>query len=192
MTSKAARYEWYQTTSHVIISIFVKNVSPTNVDITFSPSSLSLCIKTISDFTLELDLAHDIIPSDSNYSIKSTQVSVSLKKQLDGIKWGDLEGDDRAELFNQVNSSVSGYPSSSRNKKDWDKIEKGIVDDGDKPLDDLFKTIYKDASDETRRAMIKSYTESNGTCLSTNWEDVGKKRVEVTPPDGMVAKKFEI
>ncbi len=40
--------------------------------------------------------------------------------------------------------------------------------------------------------MIKSFTESNGTCLSTNWTDVGAKKVEVTPPDGMTAKKFEI
>lgn len=27
--------------------------------------------------------------------------------------------------------------------------------------------------------MMKSFQESNGTALSTNWEDVGKKRVEV-------------
>jgi suppressor of G2 allele of SKP1 len=40
--------------------------------------------------------------------------------------------------------------------------------------------------------MMKSYVESNGTCLSTNWAEVGKNKVEVTPPDGMIAKKFEI
>lgn len=31
--------------------------------------------------------------------------------------------------------------------------------------------------------MIKSYQESNGTSLSTNWDDVKKKRVETMPPD---------
>jgi suppressor of G2 allele of SKP1 len=38
--------------------------------------------------------------------------------------------------------------------------------------------------------MIKSYQESNGTALSTNWSEVGKKRVEISPPEGMVAKKW--
>ncbi len=38
--------------------------------------------------------------------------------------------------------------------------------------------------------MMKSYQESGGTVLSTNWEDVGKKKVEVSPPDGMIAKKW--
>ena len=59
--------------------------------------------------------------------------------------------------------------------------------------------------------MMKSYVESGGTVLSTSngvsqfnltgivltfcffltdWEDVGKKKVEVSPPDGMVARKW--
>jgi len=31
--------------------------------------------------------------------------------------------------------------------------------------------------------------ESNGTVLSTNWKDIGKKKTECTPPTGMEAKK---
>ena len=34
-------------------------------------------------------------------------------------------------------------------------------------------------------------SESGGTVLSTNWGEVGSKRVEVKPPDGMEYKKFE-
>lgn len=33
--------------------------------------------------------------------------------------------------------------------------------------------------------------ESNGTVLSTNWKEVGKKKVEGSPPDGMEVKKWE-
>lgn len=33
--------------------------------------------------------------------------------------------------------------------------------------------------------------ESNGTVLSTNWKDVGSKKVEGSPPDGMELKKWE-
>ena len=31
--------------------------------------------------------------------------------------------------------------------------------------------------------------ESNGTVLSTNWKDIGKKKTDCTPPTGMEAKK---
>lgn len=34
--------------------------------------------------------------------------------------------------------------------------------------------------------------ESNGTVLSTNWKEVGSKKVEGSPPDGMEMKKWEI
>ncbi len=61
-------------------------------------------------------------------------------------------------------SSVPAYPSSSKNKKNWDNIdtvcEKELKSDkpeGDAALNDLFKQIYGRADEATRRAMIKSY-----------------------------------
>jgi suppressor of G2 allele of SKP1 len=39
-----------------------------------------------------------------------------------------------------------------------------------------------------QRAMMKSYVESNGTVLSTNWNEVGSKKVECSPPEGMEPK----
>ena len=39
--------------------------------------------------------------------------------------------------------------------------------------------------------MVKSYTESSGTSLSTDWRSVGAAKVACTPPDGMVAQRFE-
>jgi suppressor of G2 allele of SKP1 len=61
---------------------------------------------------------------------------------------------------------------------------------GDVALQALFRSIYEKADEDTRRAMAKSYVESGGTCLSTDWRDVGSRHVEVTPPDGMEARKF--
>ena len=61
---------------------------------------------------------------------------------------------------------------------------------GDAALNSLFRDLYARADDDTRRAMVKSYTESGGTALSTDWRTVGKAPVKVEPPEGMVARKF--
>jgi len=43
----------------------------------------------------------------------------------------------------------------------------------------------------TLSGTVPVQVESNGTVLSTNWKDVGSKKVEGSPPDGMELKKWE-
>lgn len=38
--------------------------------------------------------------------------------------------------------------------------------------------------------MNKSFQESGGTVLSTNWEDVKKDKVDIKPPDGCEFKEW--
>lgn len=53
---------------------------------------------------------------------------------------------------------------------------------GGDAVDGFFKKLYANADPDTRRAMTKSYVESQGTSLSTNWSEVGKGKVEARPP----------
>ena len=85
-----------------------------------------------------------------------------------------------------------------KSAKDWDAIAVSLDDSdeeddklkGDAALNKLFRDIYARADDDTRRAMNKSFVESNGTTLSTNWGEIGAKETECRPPEGMVAKKY--
>ncbi|CDH60535.1 suppressor of g2 allele of skp1 homolog [Lichtheimia corymbifera JMRC:FSU:9682] len=190
-----ARHEWFQNDAFVTVEVFIKKVNKDDVSLDFFDRSLSLSIKmpTGSTFSLELDpLAHEVLPKECSYKVLSTKIEIKLKKKTEGIKWGTLEGEDELPT-----TMASTSVSSSRKPKDWNKLVQEIEKDQDKPegdaaLNSLFQQIYSGADEDTRRAMMKSFVESNGTCLSTNWAEVGSKKVETKPPEGMVAKKYEI
>jgi hypothetical protein len=42
-----------------------------------------------------------------------------------------------------------------------------------------------------RKTTFPLSQESGGTVLSTNWQEVGKSKVDVKPPDGMEFKKWD-
>jgi len=129
-----------------------------------------------------------------------------LHKAVPGLKWSSLEGTEpitsaAAEETSKIpdailkdTSDVSkppAYPTSSKSgPKNWDTLLDNEKEDEDAGVDDFFKKLYKDANPDVRRAMMKSYQESNGTSLSTNWDEVGKKTVETMPPEGMEAKPW--
>lgn len=136
-----------------------------------------------------------------------TKIEVVLKKQTPGQKWKSLESFGKAtKLADRPAVPVAPaagptYPTSSRKgTKDWDKVASSLTekpakdekkkDDGNESddsefggdaVDGFFKKLYAGADPDTRRAMMKSYVESNGTSLSTNWSEVEKKTMEVYP-----------
>ncbi|KAJ0303316.1 hypothetical protein Brms1b_011714 [Colletotrichum noveboracense] len=149
-----------------------------------------------------------IDPAASKHSVKSVKVEFQLKKAA-VLKWPKLKAEP-----SDVNTTIAtpapaapakpvepapapaagpSYPTSSKSgAKNWDTVladEKD--DDEDKDINLFFKSLYKGATPEQQRAMMKSFTESNGTALSTDWNDVKDRTVETQPPEGVEAKKWE-
>jgi suppressor of G2 allele of SKP1 len=188
------RHEWFQTDTHVSVDLFAKGVKASNLEVLIEEQNLTITIKLAegSEFVLDLELADKIIVAESKYELLSTKIEVRLKKSK-VARWKTLENTGEASTatwdikHEGTPNPASLYPSS-RGAKNWDQIAKSDEEEkltGDHALNNLFRTIYKDASEEQRRAMMKSYVESNGTVLSTNWEEVGQGEVKGQAPAGM-------
>lgn len=132
-------------------------------------------------------MAAEVDPSSSTFKILSTKIEFKLHKVVPA-KWTALELSD-LDADQAAASSTASYPTSSKSgAKNWDKLvaddteEKKEEDEGGDPAAAFFKKLYADADEDTRRAMMKSYVESNGTALSTNWGEVKKETMKTTPP----------
>uniref|UniRef100_A0A3P9H7E6 SGT1 homolog, MIS12 kinetochore complex assembly cochaperone n=1 Tax=Oryzias latipes TaxID=8090 RepID=A0A3P9H7E6_ORYLA len=172
------------------------------------------------NYNLHLHLLHPILPQQSSFKVLTTktpvlkglvllthhhqhggssvykklQVEIKMKK-TEAIRWEKLEGEGQQTNIKHFNPDP--YPTSFHYTRKWDKMvldiseeEKNEKLEGDAALNKLFQQIYTDGSDEVKRAMNKSFMESAGTVLSTNWKDVGKRKVEASPPDDVEHRKY--
>ena len=128
-----------------------------------------------------------------------------MKKVLFYYYYFYLETTVQNSSFTKAQAKDQIDPKNPRNEKNWDKIVKSAVkelapdsekdndfydddiDDGD-PMNKFFKQIYRNGTDDQRRAMMKSFQESGGTVLSTNWEECANKRVEPQDKDSVTNK----
>ena len=173
-----------------------------SLDPLFAPIEISMSSSKVLNTKVEVILKKKV----------SGQKWKSLEGTVPPSASGDLAPTDGESMNNieaiSVKTRMPVYPTSSRTgPKDWDKVAaeltqkpkadsegknevEDIEEEGGDPVNAFFKKLYAGADPDTRRAMMKSYQESNGTALSTNWADVSKGPVETSPPDGMIAKKW--
>ena len=105
-----------------------------------------------------------------------------------------MEGDGSAPLPGGAVALASAGASSSSSGvvkgpyasgRDWAAIEKSLQaeaeekKEGEAALNEMFQKIYADASDDVKKAMNKSFSESGGTVLSTNWNEIGSSKTDV-------------
>ncbi|KAK6935443.1 CS domain [Dillenia turbinata] len=199
------RHSYYQKPDEVVVTIFAKGVPASNVVVEFGEQILSVSINVPgeSPYQFQPRLFGKIVPDKCRYEVLSTKVEIRLAK-ADETNWTSLEYSRAPPVPQKINkpsgvgSVRPSYPSSKARGTDWDKLEAQVKKeekeeklDGDAALNKFFRDIYQSADEDMRRAMSKSFVESNGTVLSTNWKEVGAKKVEGSPPDGMELKKWE-
>jgi len=99
--------------------------------------------------------------------------SAAKKSEKGGRKNWDRVVDD--ELSDGKGGEPKDPVSRSARHSFYDVAEPEMSQNagGDAALQSLFSSIYSDADPDTRKAMIKSFTESGGTTLSTDWSSIG-------------------
>lgn len=135
------------------------------------------------------------------------QLEIRLKKSQPGYTWTSLVRSSNGPADNPgpstftptatTNPTASNQtkPKSLSNKfSNLDaaltaELAEGSTGEGgegagksEKDLEAFFQSIYGDLGEEGKRAMMKSFTESGGTVLSTDWGDVGARKVIPQPP----------
>lgn len=194
------RHEFYETDDRLTLSVFVRNANPDEVSVKFTNDSVDFAY---GDNELHLSpLRAGIDPAQSGYRVGKVKVEIWLSKLMHG-RWGTLLSSGSAPGLPTPSSAAPSESAAARasTRKDWDSIvakipvdDKTLKDDpnagGDAALNTFFQQIYGNADEDTKRAMLKSYTESGGTALSTNWDEVGKGKVEVKPPTGSEYKQW--
>lgn len=206
------RYEWYQTPTHIVITVLAKEAKDAGArfDVTEHNVSASIPLASGSEFALDIDLFDGVVPREVSTVFRPTKVEIKLTKgESAKYNWPALEASASAPPPAAVKAKVAGaaVPSSgsaapaparvaapassavaaasggsaapagaaapattstAKPKRDWAAIERQLAADeaaekpeGEEALQKLFRQIYGNADEDTRRAMVKSFVRSS-------------------------------
>ncbi|GMT19355.1 hypothetical protein PFISCL1PPCAC_10652, partial [Pristionchus fissidentatus] len=180
-------HDWFQTDSLVTLTVLKKGCALDNCKV--STNSRLISITSSNEIIFNGKLSGEVRRDEITLTVTPSKVEVRLPKLIAG-RWENL-------VEKKEETEESGVSRPESEKKNWDRIEKEAEKEeeeaeltGDAAVQRMFKKIYGDADDDVKKAMMKSYQESGGTVLSTNWSEISKKKTEVKPPDSMEYKKF--
>ena len=163
------KFDWYQNATHIFISYKVSGPEISKeATVRFDPTSITIEYSDLEP--IHLELTNEIVPDQSTKAAAPKKIELKLKKALENVNWMGVEKGGEEKLLATAIPTQTGtqalpsYPTSNKNKKNWDSIDKEIKKEeatekpeGDSALNALFKQIYERSDENTRRAMIKSY-----------------------------------
>lgn len=206
-------YSHFQTVHDLTLTVYAKNVKKDNAVVSLSNPSELLVELTLPDSTVYHNVFHLYAPvqSEIKFTITAYKLEVVLQK-IDKFEWPSLLGSDKLadptsqpQIVQRENvirdiPNITAYPTSSKHKINFTEVEQAAVQleaeekpTGDKGLQKLFQDIYRDADEDSRRAMIKSFQTSGGTVLNTNWKEVKDKNYEdeISAPAGQEVRRWK-
>lgn len=85
-------YDWYQTQSHVIITIRIANLKENDVKVTIINDALDVMCQLIDgrQFRMHFNLYKTVIVPDSNWAVDTSKLVINLRK-ADRKRWHSLE-----------------------------------------------------------------------------------------------------
>jgi suppressor of G2 allele of SKP1 len=184
------RHQWFQNDNRVEVNIMAKKMPKERVSVTIEPGRLKVATKDEAgkeEYVFEVELYREIDTTASKYEVLGSKIEVILAKKVPRENWKDLEARAAEPAIAAAAAREGEAPASAAypyagKKVDWNKVEQEVQKEekeekleGDAAVMKFFKEIFKDSDEDTRRAMMKSYQESGGKSLSTNWKDVGSR-----------------
>ncbi|GIQ87138.1 hypothetical protein KIPB_009119, partial [Kipferlia bialata] len=139
---------------------------------------ITICLGGEEPQTKTLRLVNSVKASPS-VRVTKAKVEINLTQVQKG-HWDALE-DNEPPVAEPHMYPTSGTHSGQR---DWDEEVAADPDCEEKPegVMEFLSSVYANADPDAKRAMMKSFQESGGTVLSTNWSEVGKGKVAPQPP----------
>ncbi|EPS61444.1 hypothetical protein M569_13353 [Genlisea aurea] len=165
------RHEFFQKPDEVVVTIFAKGIPSESVVVDFGEQILSVKIESPGEdpYFFQPRLFGKIVPVKCTYKVMTTKIEIRLAK-VDNVHWTSLEySRELPPVVHKTNVPPKGnnkpvYPWPNPKRVDWDKLvaevkkeEKEEKLDGDAGLNKFFRDIYKEADEDTRRAMSKSF-----------------------------------
>ncbi|MES1910654.1 MAG: hypothetical protein MHM6MM_003211 [Cercozoa sp. M6MM] len=176
------QFDWCQHgDTNIDVAFYVKEVDENSVVAVVNERGTQLtvafCTKTGRELQRQFRLSK-AVQSEVSVKVNAFKCCVTLTPQVTE-KWLSLERRKEQQM-----------PTSNQQKtvKHWEELAKleEAEERESESVGHFFRRLYQSADCETQRAMQKSYAESHGTVLSTNWDDVknkdfgGKDRPEAT------------